>query len=131
RLLGLQRDIVLFHHALDLFVQSSIREGTPNVVLEALALETPVVATDAGGTAELVRDGEHGLIVPCGSVEALRDAMLQALRDPDAARQRTRAGRRRVECELSFARRMERVEGIYQELMAHRQGTELGNRVIG
>ena len=48
-----------FHHAFDLFVQSSDYEGTPNAVLEAMAFETPIVATAAGGTAELVRDGDR------------------------------------------------------------------------
>ena len=50
-------DVRPSHHAFDLFVQSSDYEGTPNAVLEAMALETPIVATDAGGTAEIVHDG--------------------------------------------------------------------------
>ena len=120
RLLGLQRDIGRLHHAFDLFVQSSIREGTPNAVLEAMALETPVVATDSGGTAQLVEHEMHGLIVPTGSADALRDAMLRALCEPEAMRERARAARRRVESELSFTRRMERVERVYHELMAGR-----------
>jgi len=120
RLLGLQRDVGRLHHAFDLFVQSSIREGTPNAVLEAMALETPIIATDSGGTAELVKDEVHGLIVPMGRVDALRDAMLRALREPEATRERARAARRRVESELSFARRMERVEHVYHDLMAGR-----------
>ena len=69
RLLGQVDDVPLFHHALDLFVQSSAYEGTPNVVLEAMALETPVVATDVGGTAELVTHRREGLIVPPGDAE--------------------------------------------------------------
>ncbi len=49
------------HHAFDLYVQSSDYEGTPNAVLEAMALETPVVATDVGGTAELIVNGSDGI----------------------------------------------------------------------
>jgi glycosyltransferase involved in cell wall biosynthesis len=120
RLLGLQRDVARLHHAFDLFVQSSIREGTPNAVLEAMALETPIIATDSGGTAELVKHEVHGLIVPTGSADVLRDAILGALRESEATRERVRAARRRVESELSFARRMDRVERVYHELMAGR-----------
>src|SRR5262249_62183247 len=65
-LLGHRSDITELHHAFDLFVQSSDYEGTPNAVLEAMALETPVIATDAGGTAELIADGVHGRVVPSG-----------------------------------------------------------------
>lgn len=64
RFLGHCADVRDFYHALDLFVQSSEYEGTPNVVLEAMALEVPVVATDVGGTAELVEHEVHGLIAP-------------------------------------------------------------------
>ena len=75
RLTGHVDDVASVHHALDLFVQSSDYEGTPNAVLEAMAFETPLVATDAGGTAELVTDGVHGLVVPAGSPDRLYDAL--------------------------------------------------------
>ena len=58
RLLGHVDDVRQLHHALDLFAQASVYEGTPNSVLEAMALETAIVATDAGGTAELARQRE-------------------------------------------------------------------------
>jgi len=71
RLLGHVDDVKVLHHALDLFAQSSVYEGTPNSVLEAMALETGIVATDAGGTAELARDGREALIVPRQDPDAL------------------------------------------------------------
>ena len=120
RLLGHRTDIIALHHAFDLFVQSSEREGTPNAVLEAMAMETPAVATDVGGTSELMTDGVHGLLVPRHDVRALRDALARILGDPAAARARAIAARSRVETELSFERRMQKVEAVYDELMRSR-----------
>ena len=95
--LGHVDDVVGLHHAIDLYVQSSEREGTPNAVLEAMALETPIVATDVGGTADLARDGEHALLVRANDAAALAAAILRALDDPEGSRQRAAAARRRVE----------------------------------
>jgi glycosyltransferase involved in cell wall biosynthesis len=117
RLLGHREDIQDFHHALDLFVQSSTYEGTPNAVLEAMALESPVVATDVGGTSELIEHEVHGLLVPPGDSDALAGAIQRALDDLDATAGRARAARVRVEQDLSFERRMRRVEAIYDELV--------------
>lgn len=117
RLLGHCDDIQQVHHALDAFVQSSDYEGTPNAVLEAMAFENPIVATAAGGTAEVARDGEHALIVPCGDGDALDRAMRAVLQAPEAARARAQAARARVEGELSFQERMRRVESIYDQLV--------------
>jgi glycosyltransferase involved in cell wall biosynthesis len=116
RLLGHRDDVVDLHHAFDLFVQSSDYEGTPNAVLEAMALGTPVVATDVGGTAQLIRHGIDGLIAPPGDVEALTRAIEQALTDEAGRAARARAARRRVETDLSFETRMAAVEAIYTEL---------------
>lgn len=118
RFLGHRTDVPDLHHALDLFVQSSDYEGTPNVVLEAMALETPVVATAAGGTGELIEDGVHGLVIPAGDAERLREAIVRALDDPEATARMAAAARARVEGPLSFQARMEAVETVYQELAA-------------
>ena len=120
RLLGNRTDIASLHHTFDLFVQSSDYEGTPNAVLEAMAFETPIVATSAGGTAEIVRDGVDGVIVPIGSVQSLADAVESVLGDPSAARVRAASARRRVETDLSFATRMSAVEAIYVDLFHQR-----------
>jgi glycosyltransferase involved in cell wall biosynthesis len=118
-LTGHVTDVGSLHHAFDLFVQSSDYEGTPNAVLEAMAMETPIVATEAGGTAELVHDGVHGRIIPVGRVDRLIWGLQAALADPATTRTMAGMARRRVEGELSFESRCRRVEGIYQEVMGH------------
>jgi glycosyltransferase involved in cell wall biosynthesis len=117
RLLGHRADVARVHHLFDLFVQSSDYEGTPNAVLEAMAMETPIVASDAGGTAELVRHDIDGLIVACGRVDLLAAAIEQALGDENATRARAAAARRRIEETLSFDARMRAVHAIYCQLM--------------
>jgi glycosyltransferase involved in cell wall biosynthesis len=128
-LLGHYEDVGTLHHATDVFVQSSDYEGTPNAVLEAMALETPVVATAAGGTAEIMQDGVHGRIVPCGDVDALVSAIERTLCAEADTVARVARARAAVETTLSFDTRMTTVENIYRELMgrdslingAHRQ----------
>lgn len=110
-------DVTSLHHALDLFVQSSDYEGTPNAVLEAMAMETPVIATEAGGTGELVHDGIHGRIIPRGRVDKLMSAIASSLLDPAASRRMLARARQRVESELSFESRVRKVEAIYHELV--------------
>lgn len=117
RLAGHRSDVASLHSAFDVFVQSSEREGTPNAVLEAMALETPIVATDAGGTDELITDGVHGLLVPKHDAAALEAALDRVLSDPVAAAGRARAARARVETDLSFEHRMRRVEQVYLDLL--------------
>ncbi len=116
RLVGHLDDVRPFHHALDLFVQSSDYEGTSNAVLEAMAMETPIVATEAGGTREQVEDRVHGLIVACGDRRSLKAAIEEALNDRSGSRARAAAARARVEGPLSFAARMDALERIYGDL---------------
>ena len=115
-----QAEVVEFHHALDLFVQSSDYEGTPNVVLEAMALETPLVATAVGGTAELVDDGTHGLLVAPGDAGRIASAIDRALADHGTTATRVRNARQRVETDLSFDKRMQQINTIYRELIERR-----------
>ena len=124
RLLGNTPDVIRLHHAFDVFVQASDYEGTPNAVLEAMALETPIVATNVGGTSEIAADGVQALIVPPGDSSMLADAIERTLIDPGGARQRAVFARRRVEGDLSFEARMQAVESIYEELAAPRSASE-------
>ena len=117
-LLGHRADVTTLHHAFNLYAQSSDYEGTPNSVLEAMALETPLVATAAGGTAEIAEHERHGLVVPCGSADALARALERALLEGEATPERVARARRRVETTLSFDQRVAAVESIYGDLAA-------------
>ena len=119
--LGHRPDVIRLHHAFDVFVQSSDSEGTPNAVLEAMALETAVVATNAGGTRDVLRHGKDGLIVPCGDVDALAGAIDRTLTEDEARLGRIAAARARVVDELSFERRTRAIESIYYNLVAARR----------
>jgi glycosyltransferase involved in cell wall biosynthesis len=81
--------------AADVFVLNSRYEGLSHALLEALALGTPIVASDAGGNSELIENGVTGLLVPVGDDDALRKALEQIAADPEAARTRAAAARAR------------------------------------
>jgi glycosyltransferase involved in cell wall biosynthesis len=87
RLLGYRSDIFDVYHAFDILVQSSEYEGTPTVLVEAMALEIPIVATRSGGTEELVEHEKHGLLVPCHDTNALANAINRALKKSTRNRQ--------------------------------------------
>jgi glycosyltransferase involved in cell wall biosynthesis len=92
RFLGTQprRRIVELFRAADAAILSSSWENFPHTVVEALAVGTPVLAMDAGGVGEVVRDGENGLLVPAGDGAQLAEAVRRYFTD-DALRERLRA----------------------------------------
>jgi glycosyltransferase involved in cell wall biosynthesis len=120
RLCGYVEDTKTFFQALDLFVLSSLREGLPNVLLEAMALEVPVVATGIAGVPALVLDSHNGALVPPRSVEALAAALRRLCDAPDLRRGYAAAARRTIEESFSFRRRMEREAAVYKELLERR-----------
>jgi glycosyltransferase involved in cell wall biosynthesis len=117
RLLGYRSDLPDWYEAMDAFALSSLREGLPNVLLEAMALETPVVATRIAGVPRLVRHEENGLLVEPGSVEELTGALGRLLRDPALRDRLARAGRRSVEADYSFAVRMDKLRLLYDRML--------------
>ncbi len=121
RLLGHRRDVRDVYQAMDVFVQSSDHEGSPTVVVEAMALEVPVVATDVGGTRALVEHGVHGLLVPRRDPTAMAAAIADTLERRDATACRVAAARTRAETELSFDVRTRTLERLYCGLVAGRR----------
>lgn len=117
RLLGYLPDPMPVYEAMDVYALSSYREGLPNVLLEAMAMEIPVVATRVAGVPRLVRHEENGLLVEPGSAEALAAAIARPLRDADLASRLRRSGRTTVEVDYSFEARMRTIRSIYDDLM--------------
>ncbi len=116
-LAGWQADVRGYFEAMDVFALSSLREGLPNVLLEAMALEVPVVATRVNGVPRLVQDGENGLLVDAGDPAPLAAALDQLLGDAALQARFRAAGRETVEGRFSFAERIRKLAAVYEELL--------------
>lgn len=123
---GLQHQCLLTGHcphmrdayqALDVLAQSSDYEGTPTVVVEAMACEVPIAATDVGGTGQLMQHERHGLLVPRRNPAALAEAILRLYRHPSERAAFVARARGRVESELTYAHRTEKLVAIYRSLI--------------
>jgi glycosyltransferase involved in cell wall biosynthesis len=115
-LTGLRSDIPELLGLVDVFTLPSYREGLPRSILEAMAMELPVVATDIRGCREAVVDGQTGLIVPPRNSEKLADALDRLLADTEMRKTFGKAGRRRVEAEYDERIVFDRLQRVYQEL---------------
>jgi glycosyltransferase involved in cell wall biosynthesis len=116
RLLGYRPDPVELYESMDVYALSSLREGFPNVLLEAMAMEVPVVATRINGVPSLVTPGETGEIVEPDSVEQLAEALRRLLTDAERRAKYAVAGRLLVESKYSFAKRMAKLIRLYDEI---------------
>jgi len=107
----------LYSHAA-VFCCPSVYEPFGIINLEAMACETPVVASAVGGILEVVVDGETGILVPPANPDALAAALRRVLEDPALARRMGQAGRQRVEAQFSWASVAERTERVYGAAVA-------------
>ncbi|GIU91950.1 MAG: glycosyl transferase [Acidimicrobiia bacterium] len=117
RFLGRREDARSFLAAADVVVNPSDFEGLPVVLLEALALERPVVATEVGGVSSLISDRETGRLVPPGDPRALAEAVSEALTSPDAPLW-GKVGARLVAERYGLARMVAEYERIYSRVAA-------------
>jgi glycosyltransferase involved in cell wall biosynthesis len=116
-LLGHRRDAVQVMSAFDVFCLPSRHEGLPVVLMEALALGLPIVATDVGGVAELVTDGDDAVLVPASEPARLAAELIALALDPP--RRAAMAARARARGELLDAPGSVRtVEAVYREIVA-------------
>jgi glycosyltransferase involved in cell wall biosynthesis len=115
---GYQRDVAPYYEVFDTLLLPSANEGTPVVVIEALAAGRPVVATDVGGVADVVRDGTDGFLVPSGDADALADRLARLAGDPALRRSMGAAGAEDVPARYAVARLLDDMDELYRSLLA-------------
>ncbi len=112
---GRRDDVPAVTAALDVAVLPSYREAQGLVILEAMALGRPVVASRVGGIPEMIRDGVTGVLVPPHDPEALAGAIVRVLTDHPFADTIARAGRIVVHDRFCVERMVWAIEGVYEE----------------
>jgi len=117
-LLGWRRDIPKILKNLSVFVLTSLWEGLPRVIPEAMAAGLPVVATRVDGTPEVVCEGETGYLVPPHDLDRMAERVAELLGDPQAARRMGAKARSRLQ-EFDIEEMVGRQERIYEQLLAN------------
>jgi glycosyltransferase involved in cell wall biosynthesis len=120
-LLGRRSDMPEVLSAFDVFVLCSHDEGMSNAILEAMAMEKAVVATDVGGTGEVVRHGHTGFLVPARDPEPLARALQEILAQPERLQEMGRLGRRIAVERFSAQSMVRQMENLYFDLACGRQ----------
>jgi sugar transferase (PEP-CTERM/EpsH1 system associated) len=115
---GARTDIADIMRGLSVFTLSSIAEGTPVTILEAMATGLPVVATRVGGIPEVVLDNLTGIVVPPDDPNALATALATYVKQPELAPQHGAAGRVRIEQEYSMTAMLTAYVDLYDRLCA-------------
>ena len=123
--LGTRYDVPAILARASAFCLPSRAEGLSNAIMEAMAARLPVVATDAGGNAELVHDGVTGSVVPVGDAAAIARRLIDVLSDPELAREMGRRGRAIAERELSLERKQAAYRDLYCRLLDTRSAAAI------
>jgi len=120
--LGYQENVSKYISQADVVVLPSLWEGLPNILLEAMAMKKPVVATAVGGTKEIVRDGENGFLVRPKDAKALAEAIQKILQDINLAINFGESGYRFVRENFDLFLMVSSYEKLYQKLLLRNTG---------
>jgi glycosyltransferase involved in cell wall biosynthesis len=121
---GFQAEVAQIIATFDVAVLPSLFEGMGRVVVEAMAMEKPVVASRVGGIPDLVEHGVNGYLVSPGDVKELEHAVFKLLNDPSLARRMGKEGRRKISNQFSAATMADSIDRVYRELLS-RKGVSL------
>lgn len=127
---GHRTDLLNVYASFNLFLMTSRTEGMPNTILEAMAMEVPVVSTAVGGVPELVKGGVCGTLCRCGDVESLADAVVELLINPQLRQVYSTGARRHVVHHFNFARRVKKLEEFYRDFSTREAGQSKALLVI-
>lgn len=114
---GFQKDIIRIIKILDISVLCSLEEGLGRVIIESLALGKPVVGTDVGGMPEIIINNQTGFLVPPKDPEALAEAVIKLLKDPQKAKMMGTAGINSIADKFNIERHTESILNIYNSLL--------------
>ena len=113
--LGFREDIPQLMQAMDVFVLPSLSEGHPLSILEAMASQKPIVATDVGGLREVVEDGKTGFLVPRGDFESLANKIMIVLENVEFANRMAFEARKKVEKEYNLNIMVKKYVDLYDK----------------
>lgn len=128
RFVGFQKEVYSCLAAMDIYVHPALMEGFGIAMLEAMAMEKPIVASRVGGIPEVVEDGVTGLLVPPGDPSALALALMRLLEEPHTRERMGRAGRERLETHFTAEQIMSTLRTLYAEISTRQDvGKTRGN----
>ena len=116
RFLGWRPDVARVMAACDIFCLPSLNEGMGKVLVEAMAMGTPIIASSIGGISNIVRSGENGILVPAGDEAAWAEAIVRLCRDPEERRRMGDAGMQMAP-RYSSEEMIKRIDRWYEELL--------------
>jgi glycosyltransferase involved in cell wall biosynthesis len=122
-LTGLRRDVPAMLAAMDVFLLTSLWEGLPRVLPQALAMQAPVVASRVDGSAEAIQDGETGYLCDPADLDGLAYQCAGLLRDRELRQRLGRRGREFAVQEFDLRRMVAQIDALYRELMGRRPPT--------
>ena len=105
-----------YYESMDVYVLSSLREGLPNVLLEAMAYGIPLVATAVAGIPRLIDGESNGVLIPPSDAKSIADAITQLIHNPCDREKLGAGGRTTVEQRFCFQTRMTKIVDAYEQL---------------
>jgi glycosyltransferase involved in cell wall biosynthesis/ADP-heptose:LPS heptosyltransferase len=119
---GFREDVPVLTRMLDVAVLPSLFEGMGRAVIEAQAAARAVIGTRVGGIPDLIQDGQTGLLIDPGSVEALADAIRRLFEDAPLRARLGEQAQRSIDGRFSSRTMVEQTIGVYQELLQQKRG---------
>ena len=118
---GWVKDLKAIYEELDIVALTSLNEGTPVSLIEAMAGGRPVIATNVGGVKDIVKDGASGYLVELGNVEEFIKKLLELIKDPEKRRKFGENGRNIVKDRFSKERLIKDTEKLYNNTLQENQ----------
>jgi len=125
-LTGVRDDVPQLLAVMDVFVLPSLWEGLPRVILQAMAMGLPIVATEVGGTPEAIKEDQNGFLVTPKDFHAIARRVIQLLEDQNLAKKMGERGRKMVYPEFCVKQMVKSTESLYEGLIKSKQKSILG-----